>query len=114
MADSALAVGRTRAINARAGLFVLAFVAGLAIRLVFLPYEGTSDMRTLLGYGQHAAQVGLAHAYFGDYFPIEWWIYELVWKGAHHLGINQFVVFRLVNLVADIGCFALLVAILRQ
>lgn len=114
MADTAFTLSRTRAVNGRMGFFVLAFIAGLAIRLFFLPYNGTVDVSTLLGYGQYASQVGLAHAYFGDYFPIEWWIFELVWKGAHDLGVSQFVAFRLVNLAADIGCFALLIAILRK
>jgi hypothetical protein len=100
--------------HARAYAFGLAFLAGLAVRLVFLPYVGTSDMTTFLGWGADAAHIGLAQAYNGNYFPLQWWIFEEIWRAAHAWHVNPIVMLRLVNLIFDIGCFALLVVILRK
>jgi hypothetical protein len=86
---------------------------GLGIRLYFLPYLGTNDMTVELGWGRAVRDVGLAHAYSGIYFPIEWQLNAAA-VHAGELGISTFSAIKAITLAFDIGALAMLALLLRM
>src|SRR5262245_28014231 len=83
-------------------LFAVAVAVGLAIRVADLPYEGTHDMDTYSAWGTDVASRGLAAAYGGTYFPLEWQIFGWAAAAAPRLGVSLIFLLKLVNLAFDV------------
>jgi hypothetical protein len=95
-------------------LWALAIVLGLVLRIVFLPYKGTLDMDSYLAWGRDVATFGLAKAYHGIYFPLQYQLFRLAVGAASVLGISEISALKIGNLAFDVGTFALLVLLLRR
>jgi len=79
-----------------------------------LGHRGVFDMDAYVRWGTGSLDAGLAHAYIGVYFPLQYQIFEgYVWL-ARALGIDPYVVLKSANLVFDAGNFALIVALLGR
>ena len=100
--------------RAQAILFGVLLAAGLAVRLVALGSHGTHDPVTFVGWGSDVVDQGLADAYEGLYFPVEW---QLLGEGvrlSRLLDIPGYVGLKALTLLFDIGTFALLAGLLRE
>jgi hypothetical protein len=93
--------------------FVL-FAVGLGIRIAFVGHMGTGDTGVDLGWGDSVYADGLARAYGGNYFPIEWQIYGSVLAVHYALGIKALVFFKLSNLAFDAAIYFVLRGMLRS
>jgi hypothetical protein len=91
-----------------------AFVLGLVVRLLLLPYKGTADMDTYLDWGQQTLTLGLPNAYSGGYFPVAFQGFATTIRVADILGISQISAVKLVTLCCDVASFALIVVLLRR
>jgi hypothetical protein len=99
---------RTRAI------LVGGFVVGLVIRCLNLGYRGMFDMVDYMRWGEAAFNVGLAHAYLGMHFPLQYQMYEACWALARALGVTPFIVFKAANLPFEAGTFLVIVSLLGR
>jgi hypothetical protein len=95
-------------------LWTLAFLLGLVVRMAFVPYKGTADMDSYLAWGRDVATYGLAKAYHGIYFPLEYQLFRLAVGAASVLGISEVSALKIGDLAFDGGTFALLVLLLRR
>jgi hypothetical protein len=91
-----------------------AIVLGLAVRIVLVPYKGTLDMDSYLAWGRDVATYGLAQAYHGIYFPLQYQVFRLAVGAASVLGISEIAALKIGNLAFDAGTFVLLIALLRR
>jgi hypothetical protein len=91
-----------------------AIALGLAVRIVLVPYKGTLDMDSYLAWGRDVATYGLAKAYHGIYFPLQYQLFRLAVGAASVLGISEIAALKIGNLVFDAGTFGLLVLLLRR
>jgi hypothetical protein len=92
----------------------LAVVAlGLAIRLVLLPYQGTQDLALDVQWGRQVTDMGLAHAYYGNYFPLAWQIFGGAVELSRLLDVSAGTTLKAINTLAEIGSFVLLIALMR-
>ena len=88
------------------------FLLGLAIRLVFLNRAGTSDIDIDLQWGKDANTFGLPISYHGNYFPFQYQIFQIA--AANGYPVSSLVVFKTINLIADVGVFVVLILLLRR
>ena len=88
------------------------FFLGLTIRFVFLNRAGTSDIDIDLQWGKDANTFGLPFSYHGNYFPFQYQIFQVA--AASGYPVSSLVVFKTINLIADIGVFVVLVLLLRR
>ena len=102
-----------RATSARA-IFVAGFAAGLTLKISMLFYDGVYDMDSYREWGLAALRSGLSTAYDGVYFPLQYQIFQACAWFAQHFGQQFFVVSKLANLFFDLGCFVLLILLLRR
>jgi hypothetical protein len=86
---------------------------GLGLRVFLIPYMGSHDMDTVLGWGRDVRDVGLPEAYTGIYFPIEWQLSALAVYGSGQLDMSAVSSAKTILLVFDVGAMAMLVALLR-
>ena len=56
----------------------LVTLAGLAVRVAMLSFEGTADMSSYSAWGRDVAAHGLAAGYHGIYFPLQYEIFRVV------------------------------------
>lgn len=90
------------------------FVAVGVLKLLFLDDKGTNDMDTALGWGRTLLDKGLVKGYSGSNFPIAFQIYEgLVWFDRQ-VGLDGYASMKGLNLLCDLGTFALLRVLLRR
>jgi hypothetical protein len=95
-------------------LWTLAILLGLGVRIAFVPYKGTADMDSYLAWGRDVATYGMAKAYHGIYFPLEYQLFRLAVGAASVLGISEVSALKIGNLAFDAGTFVLLVLLLRR
>ena len=89
-------------------LLVFGFLIGLIVRYRMLFYIGTDDMNAYHDWGQRALESGLPGTYHGIYFPLQYQLFELcAWIEAR-TGSAFVPIFKLSNLVFDVGSFCLL------
>src|SRR4051794_28069290 len=82
------------------------FALVLAVKLWFIGTHGTRDMDVALGWGNDVLAHGLGQAYTGSNFPIAFQLYEGVVWFARHGGVAGYGAMKGLNLLADLGCFA--------
>ncbi|MGZ4314837.1 MAG: hypothetical protein ACXVRS_03270 [Gaiellaceae bacterium] len=90
------------------------FGVGLAVRTACLPIRGTYDMDTYRDWAGRVQEIGLARAYTGIYFPLQWQILAWSVELGHAIGVSAYVGLRLVTLGFDIGTFLVLIGLLRR
>ena len=95
-------------------LYLGLIVAGLAARVGALFVLGMCDMPTYMKWATDANARGLAQAYEGTYFPLQYQIFQGCGTIAAWCGPNYFIGFKVVNLVFDIAVFAMLACMLRR
>jgi hypothetical protein len=101
-------------VERRHTLWALAILGGLAFRIALLPYRGTSDMATYLQWGHDVADHGLAAAYHGIYFPLQYEVFRWALSLAYALGITGVTAIKAINLVFDLASFGVLVLLLSR
>jgi hypothetical protein len=97
-------------------LLIAAAVLGLALKWSMLSYMGVYDMNAFYEWGRTGLERGLATSYNGSsgYYPFQLQVFEVcAWVTARS-GIPFFTIFKLANLLFDIGSFLLLVALLNR
>ena len=92
-----------------APVFWALFALGLILRAALLNQDGTSDILTDLQWGREANALGLPWSYAGDYFPLQYQVFQVVEALPSSL-----LAFKTVNLVAELGVFFLLIVLLRR
>jgi hypothetical protein len=75
---------------------------------------GVFDMEEYYKWGQRALEIGLPQSYHGIYFPLQYQLFEACSTVASRSGLKFFTVFKLENLAFDIGCFSLLLSLLKR
>jgi len=101
--------------NDRRNWYLIAgFLLGLLLRIASLWAIGTGDMIQYQNWGQSALKLGLAHSYFGIYFPLQWQFFEICSWAASSLHLNYIPVFKFWNLIFDTGIFFGLLHLLRR
>jgi hypothetical protein len=95
-------------------LLALGILAGLALRWPMLFYMGVFDMDAYYAWGKAALEGGLPQAYHGIYFPFQYQLFELCAWAVQKSGWQFFTVYKLPNLVCDIGSFCLLLLLLKR
>ncbi|MDR2475376.1 MAG: hypothetical protein LBD45_05915 [Bacteroidales bacterium] len=90
------------------------FVGGVVIKLFMLSYEGIFDMDSYYAWGNKALEEGLYNAFHGIYFPFQYNIFQgLAWI-VKTTNLNFTIVFKMSNLLFDVGSFFLLIKILSN
>lgn len=110
------ATPEVRQLHARtsAAVLVIGAIVGLLIRRSTFFYMGTFDMDAYYEWGKRALESGLPRSYHGIYFPLQYQLFEVCAWLVHKLGAEFFTVFKLSNLLFDIGSFCLLVFLLKR
>jgi len=72
------------------------------------------DMQAYLRWGQRANTLGLASAYKGIYFPLQWQIFQVCEWLTRLLALPEQVALRSVTIVFDLGLLAMLALVLRR
>jgi hypothetical protein len=103
----------SRTLLERPWLYGALLLLGLGLRVFLVPYMGSHDMDTVLGWGRDVREVGLPHAYTGIYFPIEWQLSAAAVYGSSELGVSAVASMKTILLVFDVAAMALLMALLR-
>lgn len=87
---------------------------GLLVRCLMLPDHGVFDMDAYIRWGTASLDGGLAHAYIGVYFPLQYQIFEACIWLSRALETDPVMTLKAANLAFDLGSFAVLVALLRR
>jgi Dolichyl-phosphate-mannose-protein mannosyltransferase len=95
-------------------LLVAGFLTGLFVRFSLASDMGVFDMEEYYKWGQRALEIGLPWSYHGIYFPLQYQLFEVCATVVSRSGLKFFTVFKLANLAFDIGCFSLLLALLKR
>lgn len=95
-------------------IFWASIILGLIIRLLTLPYNGIFDMAVYHEWGLNTLKSGLNDAFQGTYLPFQYQIFEVGAYLTIKLKTEYFIVFKLVNLLFDIGNLVVLYIILRK
>ena len=95
-------------------LLVAGFITGLLIRFSLVFDLGVFDMEEYYKWGQRALEIGLPGSYHGIYFPLQYQSFEVCAVLVARSGLQFFTVFKLANLVFDLGSFLLLVSLLKR
>lgn len=93
-------------------LFWTLFLIGLAIRIWLTSLMGNADMYTYHEWGDNVLRNGLSGGYVGIYFPLQYQFFSFCSWVSSVTGIDWVIVYKLYNLVYEIGVFALLIKIL--
>ena len=89
------------------------FLAGLFFRIYLMSAYGMYDMSSYIAWGQSANQSGLAEAYTGTYFPIQWQSFQLSDFIARTFDIAPHKSVKGVSFLFEIGTFCMLVVMLK-
>jgi len=95
-------------------IFWVAIASGLIIRYLSLQYMGIFDMTVYHEWGLNALKEGLNKAYQGTYFPFQYQIFEAGAFLSLKLNIDFFTIYKLINLLFDIGNLVVLYLIFRK
>jgi hypothetical protein len=95
-------------------LFVVAILSGLILRYLAVGYMGTFDMTTYHEWGLNALKEGLNKAYQGTYFPFQYQIFEAGAFLSLKLKTDFYIVYKLINLLFDIGNLIVLYIIFKK
>jgi len=95
-------------------LLVAGFITGLLVRFGLTSDMGVVDMEEYYKWGQRALEIGLPRSYHGIYFPLQYQLFEVCASLVAGSGLKFFTVFKLANLLFDIGCFLLLISLLKR
>ena len=95
-------------------LLVAGFITGLLVRFSLAFDMGVVDMQEYYNWGQRALEVGLVRSYHGIYFPLQYQLFELYAALVASSGLKFFAVLKLANLLFDLGCFLLLLSLLKR
>ena len=95
-------------------LLLTGFLTGLFLRIALAFDMGVVDMNEYFRWGQQALQIGLPHSYHNIYFPLQYHLFEVFAFIVTVSGLKFFIVYKLANLPFDIGCFLLVVALLKR
>lgn len=95
-------------------LLVAGFITGLLVRFGLAFDMGVGDMEEYYNWGKRALEVGLPQSYHGIYFPLQYQLFEACAAIVASSGLKYFAVFKLANLAFDIGCFLLLLSLLKR
>jgi hypothetical protein len=88
------------------------FALGLALRLSLLWHASTGDMPfVFIPFGRDVLEQGLAQAYQGAYFPVQYQILEVFYWLSRLLAIDPQQAVNIGNLLFEVGNFALLLAL---
>jgi hypothetical protein len=98
----------------RSLVLVAGFMAGVLVRFSLVFDMGVFDMGEYYNWGRRALEIGLAPSYHGIYFPLQYQLFEACAALVARSGLKFFVVFKLANLAFDIGCFSLILSLLRR
>jgi len=82
--------------------------------VLMLPHRGVFDMDAYVRWGTAALDRGLAHAYIGVYFPLQYQIFEAAIALSRALHADPIVVLKAFNLAFDAGSCALLIGLLGR
>ena len=94
-------------------MFATLFVFGTALRIMSLFYMGVSDMPEYVRWGTCAYEEGLAKAYHGIYFPLQYQIFQLCVALSDWSGLEPYMILKGVNLTFDFGILFVLIRLLR-
>lgn len=97
-----------------ATLLAFGFLAGLILRYRMLFYIGTDDMNAYHDWGQQALRSGLPGTYRGIYFPLQYQVFEFCTWIEVRSGWAFVPIFKLSNLVFDVGSFCLVSLLLKR
>ena len=96
-------------------LFLLGgLLAGLALRFLMLFSKGTDDMYQYFDWGNATLRDGLASAFHGNIFLIQYQLFSFCSWIIHITHIDFFIIFKAMNLSFDIGNFVLLTTLLQE
>jgi hypothetical protein len=94
--------------------YAVLVLVGLAIRVAFVPLMGTHDVDTILGWGRDVTDVGLADAYRGIYFPLEWQLSAGAVLTSRQFDISDVATLKSITLLFEVGTLVLLTLLLRS
>jgi hypothetical protein len=95
-------------------LWTAGVLLGLAVRLAFLRTKGTADMDVYLQWGRDVGQYGLAAAYHGIYFPLQYEVFHVAVQLMQPLSIQGVTAIKGINLIFDLASFGVLVLLLGR
>lgn len=95
-------------------LLVVGILAGVAFKWQMLFYMGVNDMDVFYLWGKGVLKQGLPKYYPGMYYPFQLQVFEVCAWTTAKLGAQFFTIFKLPNLLFDIGSFVLLVFLLKR
>lgn len=77
-------------------------------------YMGVFDMDAYYEWGRKALEIGVPRSYHGIYFPFQYQLFEVCAWAVQKSGASFFTIYKLPNLVCDIGSFSLLLLLLKR
>jgi hypothetical protein len=95
-------------------LFVAGILSGLIVRYLSLQYMGTFDMTTYHEWGLKTLTEGLGKGYQSIYFPFQYQIFEAGAFLSIKLNTDFYIIYKLINLLFDIGNLIVLYLIFRK
>ncbi len=95
-------------------LFFSAFLSGLIIKILSLFFIGVFDMHQYYEWGLGTLNNGLCNSYKGTYFPVQYLIFEIDTWLSLFTNVDYYVIFKLTNLLFDIGNFIVIYFILKE
>jgi hypothetical protein len=87
---------------------------GLIVRYPMLFYMGMDDMNAYYDWGKRALEASLPSTYHGIYFPFQYQVFEVCAWIVARSGADFVLIFKLSNLVFDLGSFALVILLLKR
>jgi hypothetical protein len=95
-------------------IWVALFAAGLAVRVIGLFHFGMVDVHSYVAWAKTLDLKGLAEAYSGTYFPLQWQIFQLCVALSEGGGLKIWQGIKLVSVGFELATFALLAHMLRR
>jgi hypothetical protein len=95
-------------------LFAVGILVGVAIKWATLFYPGVWDMEAYRFWGREVLKQGLPNYYPGVYYPLQMQVFEVCAWTSTKLAVQFFTIFKLSNLLFDVGSFVLLIFLLKR
>lgn len=93
----------------------LGLILSVLLKGFFLSLDGNADMLQYRMWGDAVLDKGLADAYRGIYFPLQWQLFAICsWLARNFNFLHWTLPFKAMNLIFDIGCFWVLVLLLKR
>ena len=86
----------------------LLFLSGLLIRVAFIPFAGTHDVTYDLRWGHDINREGFLHFYYGNYFPFQYHVFQIVDIASRLPHISGVAAFNTVNVIFEVATFFVL------